>query len=180
MIPYTHTKAFTIVETLVAISVLMIAIAGPLVVASKGLTSAVYSKNQMTASYLAQESMEIIKNRRDNNMVNGDNWLDDMEFCQGPAGGNYCDAGLKGSSGEIILEACPIPLGCSLDLNTNMVYTHNTRDASKAPFYRYFYLEDLGLNNGNPEFVAHVFVNWIEGKIPFQIHLTSTLVNVNR
>ncbi|OHA16307.1 MAG: hypothetical protein A2830_00175 [Candidatus Taylorbacteria bacterium RIFCSPHIGHO2_01_FULL_44_110] len=57
---------FTIVETLVAITVLMIAIAGPLVAANKSLTAALYAKNQMTASFLAQEAMELIKETKNN------------------------------------------------------------------------------------------------------------------
>ena len=43
-------KGFTIIETLIAITVLMIAVAGPLSVASKGLLSAQISKDQMIAS----------------------------------------------------------------------------------------------------------------------------------
>lgn len=66
-----HTKkAFTMVETLVAIAVLMIAIAGPLVVANKGLVAATYSKDQAIATFLAQELMEYIRNKKDIEVYN--------------------------------------------------------------------------------------------------------------
>ncbi|MEK7184741.1 MAG: prepilin-type N-terminal cleavage/methylation domain-containing protein [Patescibacteria group bacterium] len=53
---------FTIIETLVAITILMISIAGPLTIAQKGLTASIYARDQITASYLSQELMEKIKN----------------------------------------------------------------------------------------------------------------------
>lgn len=56
---------FTLVEALVAISILMIAIAGPMTLAQKGLSTATLSKDQMIASFLAQDGIEAVKNMRD-------------------------------------------------------------------------------------------------------------------
>ena len=56
---------FTLLETLVAISILMVAVAAPITIAQKGLTSASYSKNQLIASYLAQDAIEYLINKRD-------------------------------------------------------------------------------------------------------------------
>lgn len=65
-------RAFTLVETLVAITVLMIAIAGPLTITNKALRAALYARNQVVANYLAQDALEMVKNIRDNNyLVNG-------------------------------------------------------------------------------------------------------------
>ena len=47
-------SAFTLVEALVAISILMIAIASPMTLAQKGLSTATQSKDQMIAAFLAQ------------------------------------------------------------------------------------------------------------------------------
>ncbi|MFA6430560.1 MAG: prepilin-type N-terminal cleavage/methylation domain-containing protein [Candidatus Paceibacterota bacterium] len=58
-------EGFTLVESLVAISILMVAIVAPMTIAQKGLGSASYSKDQMTASFLAQDAIEFIKNKRD-------------------------------------------------------------------------------------------------------------------
>src|ERR1035437_7381734 len=62
-----NSSGFTLVETLVAIAILMIAIAGPLTVAEKGLSASIYARDQLMASYLAQDAMESIKNIVDSN-----------------------------------------------------------------------------------------------------------------
>jgi Tfp pilus assembly protein PilV len=65
MFKFNNKKGFTLLEALVATSILMVAVAAPITIAQKGLSSAVYSKNQMIASYLAQDAIEYIKNKRD-------------------------------------------------------------------------------------------------------------------
>lgn len=70
-------SAFTLVEALVAISILMIAIASPMTLAQKGLSTATLSKDQMTASFLVQDAIESVKNIRDQIAVSasGGDWL---------------------------------------------------------------------------------------------------------
>ncbi len=54
-------KAFTIIETLVATAIVMIAIAGPLVSANRALNAIIFSRDRIMASYLAQEGMEYVR-----------------------------------------------------------------------------------------------------------------------
>lgn len=65
MTPKTTTDGFTLIETLVAIGILMIAIAGPFYAASRSLTAAQIARDQLTASYLAQEGIEYVRAMRD-------------------------------------------------------------------------------------------------------------------
>ncbi len=58
-------RGFTLIETLLAVLLLATAIAGPLTIASKGLTSTLIAKNQFTAFYLAQDAMEQVRFLRD-------------------------------------------------------------------------------------------------------------------
>lgn len=81
-------KAFTLIETMVAISILLISVVGPLEIASKGLFSAMYAKEEITAFYLAQEGVELIKNVRDSNYLvdaytatGNTNWLSKVSEC---------------------------------------------------------------------------------------------------
>lgn len=67
-------SGFTLLEALVAISILMVAVSAPITIAQKGLSSAVYSKDQMIAAYLAQDAIEYIKNKRDELSINDVNY----------------------------------------------------------------------------------------------------------
>jgi prepilin-type N-terminal cleavage/methylation domain-containing protein len=60
---------FTLVESLVAISILSLSIAGTFTAVQSGIRSSTLAKDQMAAYYLAQEAMEYIKNARDENAL---------------------------------------------------------------------------------------------------------------
>lgn len=62
-------RGFTLVETLVAVAILILAVAGPLVVVGRSLQGHNNAINQTTAEYLAQEAIEIVRNRRDQNLI---------------------------------------------------------------------------------------------------------------
>ncbi|MEK7604306.1 MAG: type II secretion system protein [Patescibacteria group bacterium] len=59
-------KAFTLVETLVATSIIAIAITAPLFTANRSIIAAQTSSMQLTASSLAQEGIEQVRRLRDN------------------------------------------------------------------------------------------------------------------
>lgn len=82
-------KGFSLIETLVAITVLIGAIAGPLTLASQGIKAASLFKNQLIASNLAQEGMELVHAKRDSNILQGNGWMDTIiDTC----GGSGCYA----------------------------------------------------------------------------------------
>lgn len=68
-------NGFSLLETMVAITILMTTIVGPLALASKGIVFADYVKNEITGFYLAQEAIEAIRNIRDGNIKNAGDWL---------------------------------------------------------------------------------------------------------
>lgn len=67
-------RGFTLIEALVATFVLVTAIVGPLTITAKGVFFSNLAKDQVTAFYLAQEPIEYIRNKRDNNTIAGGNW----------------------------------------------------------------------------------------------------------
>ena len=78
-------SGFSLLETIVAISILMITIVGPLSLASKGIVFADYVKDEITGFYLAQEALEAIRNIRDTNIKNDRYWLTNIaENCLQP------------------------------------------------------------------------------------------------
>ncbi|MEK7645100.1 MAG: hypothetical protein AAB391_02165 [Patescibacteria group bacterium] len=67
-------NGFTLLETLVAVSLLMLSIVGPLTIAQKSVKTSTYTKNRTTAYYLAQDAMEFLRNVRDTNSLQGGTW----------------------------------------------------------------------------------------------------------
>ncbi|MBX4195657.1 prepilin-type N-terminal cleavage/methylation domain-containing protein [Candidatus Parcubacteria bacterium] len=83
-------KGFTLVESLIAISILVLAVTGAFAAAQNGISSAIFSKDQIVAFYLAQEGVEIVRNRRDQNGLTGANWLSGIANA-----GDPCNNGKK-------------------------------------------------------------------------------------
>ncbi|KND48666.1 MAG: putative Type IV pilus pilin [Parcubacteria bacterium C7867-005] len=76
-----YKKGFTLVETLVAIGILVLAVSGAFSAAQSGLSSSVFSKDQVIAFYLAAEGVEQIRNIRDNNGLADQPWLTGLTAC---------------------------------------------------------------------------------------------------
>lgn len=100
---------FTLLEVLVAITVLAFAITATFTAAQSGLSAAENSKDQVVGFYLAQEAVEYIRNLRDDNALLNEsvstNWL--AGFAQNPS--DVCYPG-KACSVDVVankLTACP-------------------------------------------------------------------------
>ncbi len=57
-------SGLTLVETLVAITVLLVGVLGPLSIAAQGIGDGIFARNQLAANYLAQEALEVVVNKR--------------------------------------------------------------------------------------------------------------------
>lgn len=68
-------QGFTLVETLVAISIVVTVIVGVTAALQTAISSYIFSKNQIIAFYLAQEGFEQIRNSKDENVLKGRDWL---------------------------------------------------------------------------------------------------------
>ena len=62
-------RGFTLIETLVAVSFLTLAILSPMTLATQSLSSAYYARDQVTAFHLAQEALESVRGKRDENIL---------------------------------------------------------------------------------------------------------------
>ncbi|MEX0652401.1 MAG: type II secretion system protein [Candidatus Paceibacterota bacterium] len=145
-------KGFTLIETLVAVSILLLSISAPLTIASKGLASSYFARDQVTAFYLAQDAVEYIRNTRDNTYHAGSGWL----------------SGFPDTNGELFtvdttdgdMELCPVD-GCPrLDYNsTNGFYSHDDASGSDSIFTRSV---SIGTVNSQ-EVSVSVTVSWVAG-----------------
>jgi len=88
-------KGFTLIEVMLAISILTIAVGGSFALIQQTLIAASLNQSELAASYLMQEGIEIVRNIRDNNWleqrtVPGTSWDDGLTSCQSP---DYCCEG---------------------------------------------------------------------------------------
>jgi len=65
-----HSSGFTLIEAMVAVSILALSIAGPLLGASRAIVLAQISRDQLISSYLAQEGIEYARAMRDDAYLN--------------------------------------------------------------------------------------------------------------
>ena len=65
----TMKKGFTLIETLVAVSLLTVAVVAPMTLTARSLSAAYYARDQITAFHLAQEAVETVRNVRDGNIL---------------------------------------------------------------------------------------------------------------
>ncbi len=99
-----HKAGFTLIETLAAILLLSIALAGPMTIAQKGLSTALIAKDQNTAFNLAQDAIEFVRFARDTNCL--------------LAGGSACPSGSWLNGSGVNLANCISTTGtqaCYLD-----------------------------------------------------------------
>lgn len=134
---------FSLIETLIAISILMIAITGPLALVQAGLFSANHQRNQVTATYLAQEALEFIKNVRDSNFYknygksdSAANWLTGPDETTPPTSlltscggsdGCYVDPHKKLSGDAFVLPVvAPVLYLRQTNINAVILYSYDT------------------------------------------------------
>lgn len=76
------TAGFTLVETLVALSIFTFSIIGLISMTASGINNTNYAKNKVTAAWLASEGVEMVRNIRDTTVLgSATGW---SEFLSGP------------------------------------------------------------------------------------------------
>ena len=146
----TKTDGFTLVETLVAISILMLVIIGPMTVVQKSMQNAYFANEQVTATFLAQQGIEAVRQLRDDEALNSwddtgssdtSEWTQTLNFCTGVSGG----CGLSGAGNEKVLQNCSGINGCKVYLNEYTgEYTDNSGTNVDTPFTRKIVVDPVG------------------------------------
>jgi prepilin-type N-terminal cleavage/methylation domain-containing protein len=152
-------KGFTLVEAMVAISILSLAITGPLVIAQKGIASAIYARDQITAFYLAQEAVEYVRDVRDTNRITKSAWLNGLSSCVDNGGGQRCTIDVRTST----VAACPsnICTQISFDPATGF-YGYGAGAGNASQFTRTVSIDSRGDTTNSPakEAVISVSISW--------------------
>lgn len=146
----TYTRAFTLLETLVAVSVLLMSLLGPFSIAQQSLKSAYYARDQVTAFYLAQEGVEFVRAVRDQNYLQGADWLEGIgDACTNVA----CIVDYPNFTYTVCPQGVCPPLKVSA---TGGLYNHTS--GTDSPFTRYIMLTP---STSNPEqMIVSVTLQW--------------------
>ena len=157
------TTGFTLVEMLVAISIFSVSILGLMSVLASGIAGANFAKQKVTATYLAQEGIEYLRNKRDNYMLfpNNNKSFSDFKSELLPK----CVSGGEGCGFDPYLDPLSSPLfpcgtdasNCKLYINSDQGYDPYFSGISSG-FTRKIWADGTGL--GTDEVKIFSEVSW--------------------
>jgi len=166
-------SGFSLVETLVAITILLIVVVGPMAISTSTARSTSFSSEQVQAFFLAQEGVEIIHAYRDDFLLSGSGsleqgWVDfrdapNLTNCALP--GNRCGVELvTNTTGDLVSPISCISGACRLyyddSAGSRARFTH-TDTGVDTKFTRLIGIEEIGVN----EVKVESTVTWRSGNL---------------
>ena len=136
---------FSLIESLVAISILIIGVLSAFILVIRSLSSTPLIQGRLIASNLGQEGIELIRQIRDTNFINSRSWRTNLDS------GEYQIDGLNK-----ILEKFDASMFLKFD-DANLIY--NYENGNNFP---YFFQRKIIISNGNSanEMKLNVIVTW--------------------
>ncbi len=144
-------KGFTLVETLIAISIFTLSITAMMSVLSSGISNTNIAKKKIIATYLAQEGIEYVRNMRDSAVIANPllGWTDDFIRTLSESCGASCDITVLNLQSGI--SSNPGFLGT--------IYVHEINSDELKIYSKVTWTQPSG--DQSVEFSEHLF-NWVE------------------
>ena len=164
---------FTIIESLVAIAILVLAITATASAIQTSISSYIFSKDQIIAFYLAQEGLEQIRNIRDENRLKNQHWLTGVSANSGDPCyfGNACIVDPITSSTP---TRCNLPGSCPvLRQDTSSGFFGYNPSWPATIFRREIVLTQIN----SDEISVSVTVDWSKGIINRQFKARENILN---
>ncbi len=174
-------KGFSLVETLVAISILLIVITGPMVISIRSAKSASFATEQVQAFFLAQEGLELAQKGRDELLLRSFLPTTNANYVNNPwtrftdttnsgvfrhcYAGTGCGLAWGSTVGQLATPvACSTLSNCLLHLGTSgrARLSHVATGATPTIFTRRIFLTPLGSGEG---VLARSVVTWRTGSV---------------
>ena len=189
---YANQKSgFSLVETLVAITILLIVIIGPMTISSSAAKSTSFASEQVTAFFLAQEGAELMEKARNDYLLEyfdgarPSPWAD---FTRTTSGGAYlqcyttdgCNLAISNDNSGSLTNPASCSNGCvvNLDTQTNSLRSRFTPGTSGTPtiYSRSIRLQNVSLN----EVSVTSVVTWRSGfsRDSQQVSVQTSLFNI--
>lgn len=174
-------KGFTLIESLIAISILTFAVAGPLFTADRAIVAAQTSRDQVIAMYLAQEGIEHMRMLRDNEYISayhaGDTNISDTAWTTFLTTIAVCDATdptkacTLDSMNGLLGTSCVIGTNCAPLRLVGGTYRQITSLAPFTPFTRV--IQAFGVSTGEEKIVSTV--SWNFHGVPYSVKVSDQL-----
>lgn len=167
------TRGFTLVETLVAITVILTALVGPLFAVQQALNASRNARDVLVASSLAQEGIEYVRSVRDSNYLyllanpgSGRTWLHGLSGAGGSTNCITADCVVDPTQNTVSRSVGPLYISAS------GLYTQQTSD-TQTPYTRRVRLAPV--SGSATEMVVTVTVSWSNRGIPYTMTVTDRL-----
>jgi len=167
-------KAFTLIEVIVATFIITVGIGGVYVLIQKTISDTTLLTGRFTAIYLAQEGVEIVKNIRDTNFIkiyegelSEDQWTQGLTGCESGCGADFNDSFLSLGNDDIFLKK-----------DEGGFYDYES--VTDAPFKRkitIFDLVDLDGDDIDDQIKVLVEVSWKEKGNDYKVTVQENVYN---
>lgn len=181
---YKKNLGFTLIETMVAISILSMSILGTFTAVQSALQNSTFAKDQVTAFYLVQEVMEFMRNTRDsNNLYSIANPSTPHDWLYGISGpGDPCEFG---KVCRVDVPANGAMTRCGDSFGTCPVITQDINpDSTGSGLFGYGYARPTHFRRevqlqpiSATEIVVRVKISWSSGVFNKNFQVEQTLMN---
>ena len=190
-----HGRGFTLIEVLIAATIFSMALAALLSITGTGLSNVTAAKNRVTANYLAQEGIEVVRYMRDyySKEQAGHSWASFAGQNQtGPCNTSCGVTALFPLSN--VVDCSNTPSNCQVmedSVNASGTGMYDIRGDSLVNnpsigfwkptiFTRYIYFQTLGTSTSdvnNNSYIVHSVVTWNQGLTANKIDMSETIYN---
>ncbi len=186
-----YQSAFTVIEALVAISMLLLAVSSSFAIGQSSLQSSSLVKNKIVAYYLAQEGIEYIRHMRDNNGLamlknksdNSMSWLDGYAHYYGdwtqndPCSiGNVCRVDITNQVTPLTQCQHGICPNLYIEQSSGLFQYGTTGSAVDSGFVRSISIGGTGTSDQR-EIQVVVTVSWTQNGVSKSLVLSENLYN---
>ncbi|MDQ5954854.1 MAG: hypothetical protein QG583_782 [Patescibacteria group bacterium] len=191
-------KGFTLVETLVAIAIFTMSVVAMMVILGDSLSNLTYAKRKLTATYLAQEGVEYMRNLRDTYVLyldpgeqTNDAWSDFKASVVNKCGGIGCTFDIAGLDfAENDQPIIDVPLTTCTIANNNVPcpylyydadtgeYNYDSIGNTNSGFRRRIRIEADNVAYQNIDEIRVIStVFWVQGSGTYDISFSESLFN---
>jgi prepilin-type N-terminal cleavage/methylation domain-containing protein len=178
-------RGFSLVEVLVAVTLLLLVVTGPMTIMKRTANSTTFATEQATAFFLAQEALELVQLKRDDLVLDAfefefdgtgqDDPMNDFDtFFASCLGGNACGVTINSSASHNVTVTSPCGgtnIGnCALRTRVGVtsvrpIYVHGAT-GTLTPYYRTVKIERTPTTGGKvEEYKVTATVTWRTGSL---------------